>query len=591
MTVNRETNQRTAGEVIADHLIEEGVPYVCGIPGHGDMGIFDALKERESKLRTIQVRHEQSAGHIADAYYRVSGKPLATVTSIGPGSVNLAMALATAYVDSQAVISITGGVQTYMEGTGVLQEIERQRDADFPSVLRPVTKRSFSVHRSDQMQRVMHRAFNVALSGRPGPVHIDVPIDLQSHWGDPAPMDAGVHRATHKTIQPDPDAIDQIAAILASSKRPVILAGGGCIQSGAAEALLKLAMQLQIPVVTTMMGKSVFPEDHPLSAEHTGSNGTICGNHFTSTADVLLAVGTRFAEQTSSSYVDGMSFRIPGCQLLHVDIDEREIGKNYPVTVGVVGDARSSLEAISAAMGDHKSTSSERESYLAEIAEWRERWLSAIQSRWSPDVLSMSRALAVLRDVLPREAIVIASAGYPQIKMFQEFQTYEPRTWLTSGGYSTMGFTVPAALGAKLARPDVPVVGVAGDGDFLMTIQELALAVQENIPVVYLVLNNSGWVSIRDFQNGMFGEGREFGVDFRTRDGELVTPDFALVAKGFGCHSEKVLTLDELAPAIERALASGGPAVVEAIIDRTYEFTGGVDSGHWDLPAPDYLIH
>ena len=583
--------QRTAGEVVVDYLIEEGVPYVCGIPGHGDMGIFDALKERTNSLRTIQVRHEQSAGHIADAYYRTSGKPLATVTSIGPGSANLAMSLATAYVDSQAVISITGGVQTYMEGTGVLQEIERQRDADFPNVLRPVTKRSFSVHRSDQMLRVMHRAFNEALSGRPGPVHIDVPIDLQSQWGTSAPMDYGQHRATHATVLPDPDAIDQIAELLTRAKRPVILAGGGCVQSGAGPALRELAERLRVPVVTTMMGKSVFPEDHVLSAEHTGSNGTICGNHFTSTADVLLAVGTRFAEQTSSSYVDGKSFHIPGCKLLHVDIDPREIGKNYPVTVGVVGDARSSIEGILAAVGTPAAPTSERESYLAEIQEWRQRWRDAIESRWSAGVLSMSRALAVLRESLPRDAVVIASAGYPQIKMFQEFPTYEPRTWMTSGGYSTMGFTVPGAIGAKLARPDVPVVGVAGDGDFLMTIQELALAVQEGIPVVYLVLNNSGWVSIRDFQNGMFGEGRAFAVDFRNRQGDLVTPDFATIAKGFGCHAEKVLELDDLAPAIGRALASNGPAVVEAIIERTFEFTGGVDSGHWDLPVPDYLTH
>jgi acetolactate synthase-1/2/3 large subunit len=581
--------KRTGGEIIADQLINEGVPYVCGIPGHGDMGVFDALKDRSNAVRMIQVRHEQSAGHIADAYYRASGKPLATVTSIGPGSVNLAMALATAYVDSQAVISITGGVQTYMEGTGVLQELERQRDADFPNVMRPVTKRSISVHRPDQMQRAMNRAFNVALTGRPGPVHIDVPIDVQSEWGEDHVMDDGRHRATHSRIHPDPDGIDKIAEILASARRPVILAGGGCVHAGASGELQRLAEMLQAPVVTTMMGKSVFPEDHPLSAEHTGSNGTVCGNHFTSTADVLLAVGTRFAEQTSSSYMDGKSFHIPGTRLLHIDIDPREIGKNYPVEVGLVGDARISIAALADALGKRKLIDTERERYLDEIKEWRQRWTDAIQKRWSPGVLSMSRGIAVLRDVLPREAIVIASAGHPQIQMFQEFPTYVPRTWLTSGGYSTMGFTVPAAIGAKLAQPGVPVVGVAGDGDFLMTIQELAVAVQEDLPVVYVVFNNFGWVSIRDFQNGMFGQGREYGVEFRNRRGDLVGPDFTAVAKGFGCYAERVIELDDFAGALGRAMASQGPSVLEVMVDRTARYTEGVNSGHWDLPVPAYL--
>lgn len=580
--------KRTGGEVIADHLISEGVPYVCGIPGHGDMGVFDALKDRSESLRMIQVRHEQSAGHIADAHFRASGKPLATVTSIGPGSMNLAVALATAYVDSQAVIAITGGVQTYMEGTGVLQELERQHDADFPAVMRPVTKRSISVLRPDQMQRAMNRAFNVALTGRPGPVHLDVPIDVQSEWGDDHVIDGGRHRATHVQVRPDPDGIERMAEILASARRPAILAGGGCIHAGASEELRRLAELLQAPVVTTMMGKSVFPEDHSLSAEHTGSNGTLCGNHFTSTADVLLAVGTRFAEQTSSSYLDGKSFTIPGTRLLHIDIDPREIGKNYPVEVGLVGDACTSLAALCDALGE-RPVDSERTRYLDQIREWRQRWTDVVRERWSPDVLSMSRAIAVLREALPREAIVIASAGHPQIQMFQEFPTYEPRTWLTSGGYSTMGFTIPAAIGAKLARPDLPVVGVAGDGDFLMTIQELALAVQEDLAVVYVVFNNIGWVSIRDFQNGMFGQGREYGVEFRNRRGELVSPDFTAVAKGFGCFAEKVTELEQLSGAIGRAMASQGPSVLEVMVDRTARFTEGSNNGHWDLPAPAYL--
>ncbi|MBS1888724.1 MAG: thiamine pyrophosphate-binding protein [Actinobacteria bacterium] len=579
---------RTGGEIIADQLIAEGVPYVLGIPGHGDMGVFDALKDRTDKIKAIQVRHEQSAGHIADAYYRVKGEPLATVTSIGPGSANLASALATAYVDSQALIAITGAVQTYMDGTGVLQEIERQRDADFSSTLRPITKRGYYPHRVDQVQRALNRAFNVALTGRPGPVHVEMPIDLQSHSAATDPINEGRHRATHTAVGPDPAGIEAIATVLASAERPVILAGGGCVHARAHAELRELAELLGAPVITTMMGKGVFPEDHPLCAQHTGSNGTACGNHMARTADVLLAVGTRFAEQTSSSFKHGESFSIPPTKVLHIDVDPREIGKNYPVDVGVVSDARTGLAALVAALAGRAFP--DRSAYHAELAEQRAQWDKMIRDRWVDGAISLTKSIAVLREVMPREGIVIASAGHPQIQMFQEYPAYEPRTWLTPGGYSTMGFTVPAAIGAKLAAPDVPVVGVAGDGDFLMSIQELALIAQLDLPVVYLVMNNTGWTSIRDFQRGLFGEDRAFFTEFRGTDGELISPDFTAIAKGFGLDGVKVEAFDDLKPALERAIASNRPVVVEAIQDRDPANTTGINSGHWDLPKPDYLV-
>jgi acetolactate synthase I/II/III large subunit len=582
-------SSRTGGEIVADALIEERVPYVLGIPGHGDMGVFDAFKDRTDRIETIQVRHEQSAGHIADAYYRVKGEPLATITSIGPGSANMAMALATAYVDSQAMIAVTGAVQTYMDGCGVLQEIERQRDADFSSTLRPVVKRGFYPHRVDQVQRVMHRAFNSAITGRPGPVHIELPIDVQSHAAEIPDMDYGNHRATHTAVRPDPDGIEQIAAILSTAKRPVILAGGGCIAARAHKELREVAELLGAPVITTMMGKGVFPEDHPLCAQHTGANGTAVGNHVARTADVILAIGTRFAEQNASSYVHGQSFSIPGTTLLHIDIDPREIGKNYPTEVGVVSDARTGLAELLPALRERKSAFPDLSGYRAELASEKAKWDEAVRGRWTESGLSLTKSLATLRELMPREGIVIASAGHPQIQAFQEYHAYEPRTWLTPGGYSTMGFTVPAAIGAKLAAPDVPVVGVAGDGDFLMTLQELALAVQLGINVVYLVMNNAGWTSIRDFQRGLFGEDRAFFTEFRGRRGDLQTPDFTQIAQGFGATGIQVESFDQLRPALERALATEGPVVVEAMQDRDPANTTGINNGFWDLPKPAYL--
>lgn len=581
---------RTGGEIIADQLISERVPYVLGIPGHGDMGIFDALKDRTSKIQAIQVRHEQSAGHIADAYFRVAGRPLATVTSIGPGSANLATALATAYVDSQAFVAITGAVQSYMDGTGVLQEIERQRDADFSSMLRPITKRGFYPHRVDQVQRALNRAFNVAVTGRPGPVHIEMPIDLQSYSADALPIDEGRHRATHGTVRPDEDGIEEIAVQLMSARRPVLLIGGGCVHARAEAEVRQLAELLKAPVVTTMMGKGVFPEDHPLCAQHTGSNGTLCGNHMTRSADVILAIGTRFAEQTSSSFQEGASFSVASTRFLHIDLDPREIGKNYPIEVGVVSDAKTGIAALIEALADRVDRLPDRDEYLVELSEKRAEWAHILETRRTIDGISLSKAIATLREVMPRNGIAVSSAGHPQIQMFQEYLAYEPRTWMTPGGYSTMGFTVPAVIGAKLAAPDVPVVGLAGDGDFLMSIQELALVAQLNLPVVYVVMNNIGWTSIRDFQRNLFGEDRSFFTEFRTSGGELITPDFADVAQGFGIKSARVDQIDQLKPALARAIAADEPVVIEVMQDRDPAHTEGVNSGFWDLPVPDYLV-
>jgi acetolactate synthase-1/2/3 large subunit len=580
----------TGGEILAEYLIAEGCPFVCGIPGHGDMGIFDAFKDRADRIDVVAPRHEQSAVHIADAFYRASGRMLATITSIGPGSANTVMGLATAYVDSIPVLAVTGGPQTYMYGRGVLQELERQHDGDFPSVVRPVVKRSFTSFRPDQVADHVARAFNVALTGRPGPVHIEMPMDVQAEAVDTDVPEPARRRPSGR-VHGDPGEIAVAAALLAAAERPVILAGGGCVQAEAAPELRALAERLSAAVVATMTSKGVFPEDHPLSAEHTGANGTLCGNHLTRTADVILAVGTRFAEQTCSSYVPGQSFSIPPTRIVHVDIDPYEIGKNYPTEVGIVADAKTGLADLLAAVEEHRSgTDPDRAAYRAEIAARKAEWREAIRARWVEGHLSMSRVLAAIRDGAPRETIVIASAGHPQIQTFQEFLSYEPRTALSPGGYSTMGFSLPAAIGAKLAQPDRPVIALAGDGDTLMTVQELSLAAELGVPIVLACLNNSGWVSIRDFQRGMYGESRAFSVEFRRRRGsELMPVDFVQVARGMNCDGVAVTEPGEIAGALQRALAADAPFVIDFRLAREPRDTEGINAGHWDLPKPAYL--
>lgn len=580
----------TGGEIVAEYLIAEGVPYVCGIPGHGDMALFDAFKDRADRIEVIAPKHEQTAAHIADAYFRASGRPLATMTSIGPGSVNQFTGLSTAHVDSIPVIAFTGGPQTYMLGRGVLQEIERgDVDNSFPDALRPFVKRGWNVQHTHLLADVLPRAFNSALTGRPGPVHIELPMDVQAQAVDVDLPSPAARRSAGRT-RPDADQVERAAELLLGAHRPVILAGGGCLNAEAAAELRAVAELLNAAVVATMMGKGVFPEDHPLAAEHTGANGTLLGNHMTREADVILAVGTRFAEQTSSSYVPGQSFSIPGTRLIHFDIDPREIGKNYPTEVGAVCDARSGLADLLDALHDrHGRDPVPREEYRGEIADRRSRWHEAQRARWT-DKLSMSRVLHGVRDAAPREAIAIASAGHPQIQAFQEFLSYEPRTWLSPGGYSTMGYTLPAAIGAQLAQPDRPVIGFAGDGDLQQTIQELAVAAELGTPIVIACLNNTGWLSIRDFQRGMFGEGRAFSVEFRSRKGDRLMPvDYVAIAKAFNCEAERVSEAGEIAGAMERALSSGGPYLVEFDLSRVPQDTEGINAGHWDLPKPEYL--
>jgi acetolactate synthase-1/2/3 large subunit len=339
-----------------------------------------------------------------------------------------------------------------------------------------------------------------------------------------------------------------------------------------------------------MMGKGAFPEDHPLSGFHGGSKGTICGNTLTSTADLVLAVGVRFADESTSSYRHGATYTIPPTRLIQMDIDPTEIGKNYPVEVGIVTDARAGLAALWEWLRVNKVSASDRQQYRIEIKQLREAWLAQVrqlaQSDHSP--VTISRLIAELRAFLPRDGIVVTSSGNVQAQWFQEAMVFEPKTNLTAGGFSTMGWSVPAALGAKLAAPDRMIVGLVGDGDFLMTSQELATAVQYDIAVVYVVVNNMGWIAIRDLQAAVYGEERAIGAEFLRRK-EPISPDLSALARAFGCHAERISEPGEVRPALECAFKSGLPAVVEVMVERNYPLSGSPAVGWWDVPVPTYL--
>jgi acetolactate synthase-1/2/3 large subunit len=572
----------TGGEIVARTLTNYGVEYAAGIPGHGVWALLDGFLQDEPAVRVFQVFHEQSAVHIADGYYRACGRPMAAVTSIGPGAANTVMGLATAFADSTAVLAITGGPALHMKGHGTMQELERYRANDFPRVVEPVTKRHWEVATVGELPFVLHRAFNSMLTGRPGPVHVEVPMDIQA-----AAADVDLHdlerRLPRGRLHPDPDAIEAAARLLRDARRPVLVVGGGVITAEAAPQLRALAEALSAPVVTTWNGKGGFPEDHRLFAGAVGQTGTIPANAIAADADVLVAVGCRFTDWSASSYRKGVSFSVPPGKLIHIDIDPHEIGKNYPAEVGIVSDAQPALAGLVAAVG---SSGADTDDHLRELdalkAEWSAQQATRLDSEQTP--FTSQRPLRDLRRVMDRDGIIVAGSGNTQGAVKQSFPVYEPRTHLTSGSYSSMGWAVPAAIGAKLARPDRQVACVVGDGDFLQTVQELGVCVQNQIPVVFLVQNNAGYMSIRGGQRKIMD--RHVLSEF-SRNGSAYSVDIAALGRGFGVESWRVDDSAELEPTLARAFASGGPALVEVTTSR--DAAGPWVPGWWDFPVPAYI--
>ena len=580
----------TGGEIIVESLIRQGMPYAVAIPGHGCLALVDAFIGRD-RIKLIPCMQELAGVHLADGYYRASGRPLAVITSIGPGAVNTAIGAANAFVDSVPALIITGSAHTHMRGKGLLQEIERTHDANFARVLEPVVKRAWSADSAERLPTIMARAFNSMMTGRRGPAHIDLPMDVQAASADvrlPDPI-----KSLPRGRQPgDPAAISAAAELIARAKRPVILVGGGVRAAGAESELLKLAEAAGAAVTTTLMGKGSFPETHPLAAWLGGSKGTTVGNWANSTADVIVAVGCRFADETASSYKEGVTFSIPPTKLIQIDLDPTEIGKNYPVEVGIVGDAREVLRAVATEVTDRRNNADWRSSaFVKELAKKREQWLRRVAklqaSKKTP--VTISAALAEIRAALPAEAVVVTSSGNVQAHLLQEFPFTVPGTCVSAGGFSTMGWALPAALGVKLARPEATVAALVGDGDFMMTMQEMATAVQLGLKVVAVVLDNSGWLAIKDLQMAVFGRDRAMGTDFTDPSGKPYSPDFKATARAFGWSAFGAARPGEVGPAINKALRAGGPALVHVKVNRVFPHSGSPAVGWWDVPVPTYL--
>ena len=568
---------------IADFLVQQKVPYLFGVCGHGILGLLDGLFDRQEDIKTISVHHEAVAGFMAEAYFRITQKPVATYTSCGPGSANLILAIAAAFADSSAMLNITGNVPTGQWNRGPFQETGKYFQGDFVNVLRPYVKRSFQPTRADMLPLALRQAFALMTNGRPGPVHIDVPLNVfvepvEEHVSQP-----DNHWPLTEWSRPaaDPASVDEAIRLLHRAARPVIVVGHGVELSGAEPELLMLAEKLRIPVATTPFGKGVFDPRHALSLGPTGRNGSYMANAACRNADVILALGTRFDDRATSAWLPGFTYNIPQSKLIHVDIDPTEIGRNFRPEIGIIADAKLFLQQLLAARG--ADADSGRSAWLERIDGWRKRWAAATTPPRTSDAVPIrpERAVAELRKAVPADGIVLADVGIHHNWLVAEWEAWKTRTFLQTWGFASMGFAVAGALGAKLAAPDKPVVSLCGDGAFMMNASAVLTAVEYEIPVVWLVWNNFGYCAIRDQQRGYFGSDREIATSFTDVNGKLYSADYAMMAKSMGAEGVTVEKPADLGPQLEAAIASGRPTVLDVRIDREIR---PLATGSWDLP-------
>jgi len=574
------------GDLISDFLIQEGVPYVFGICGHGNVGLLDALYERQDKIKLISPRHEQVAGHMADAYFRVSHKPVATLTSCGPGSCNLVMATACASADSSAYYAITANVPTSQFNRGPFQESYRNQAAEFPVVLRPYVKRTFQPTRVDMLPLALRQSWNLMLAGRPGPVNLDVPFNLFQEEDDvtllPSDRKNGFPRPGAS-----PDDIRQVMDLIQAAERPAFFVSHGVTLAEAGPELQRVAEMLDIPVITSPNGFGVLPMPHRLAIGFIGRNGAYAANQVGRHCDLLITVGARFDDRSSSSWIPGYSWNIPPTKLVHVDIDPAEIGRNYPVTLGIMADAKVFLGQLGQEAAHRKAHGRRFAAWQAQIEGWKREWDEFTRPNFnlSGAPLRPERVVTEVRKALPRNGIISLDSGVHHNWFMQFWEAPEPQCMLNSWGFSAMGFGVSGILGAKLAAPHRPCIAVIGDGGFTMTPHVLATAVEYDIPCVWLVWNNYSWAAIRDIQLGMFG-GREIGTGFYAGPERApYNPDFAAMARSYGVEGIAVKHSDQLGDALRHAIALGKPCVLDVHVDDKIKPPG---TGTWQLPPTPF---
>jgi acetolactate synthase-1/2/3 large subunit len=574
--------ERKGGDVIAEFLVREEIPYVFGICGHGNIGLLDSLREVQDRVKLVSPRHEQTAAHMADGFFRVSHRPAATLTSTGPGSANLIMALAVAQTDSSAVFSITANVPTSQFNRGPFQELNLHHQADFNNVIKPVVKRSFQPTRVEMLPLALRQAATTMTSGRPGPVNVDIPYNLFMETAEVTEEPAWNGYLSRRSGASEAD-VETALGWLIAAERPVIFIGHGVALSVAEAELAALARRLRVPVISSPNGMGCIDMSDPLSLGFIGRNGAYPANQAGRHADLVLAIGARFDDRSASSWMPGYSWNFPACRLIHVDVDHGEIGRNYPPDLGILADAQAFLRQLLSGL-DRRGGDGERlGAWWREIKGWRAEWAAFVkpgfETHSSP--IRPERIVADCRAVLPDDAIISLDSGIHHNWFMQFWEARRPRAMLNSWGYSGMGFGVSSILGAKLAAPDRPCVSICGDGGFTMTPHVLCTAAEYDIPAIWVVWNNFAWAAIRDLQYAYF-DGREYGTGFyHGPNREPYNPDFAAWARAAGVDGYTVTRSQDFAGALEQAVAANRPALIDVHVDANIRPPG---TGAWELP-------
>jgi acetolactate synthase I/II/III large subunit len=562
----------TAAEALVAQLGSYGVEHVFGTCGHTNIAVLDALGR--SDIRFVIARHEQAAAHAADGYARMTGKPGVLLVHVGPGMMNAVTGVATAALDSVPLITIAGDVPSYFSGRHPHQEVNLHADADQTAIYRPFVKRAWHVHRAEDLARFTERAFWTATSGRPGAVLLNVPMDVFSRQ-----VPAAAHPLAGHPPGPALSHVDaqRIAELIAHAERPLIYLGGGLRGEAGRAALLRLAEHLDIPIAHSLMAKGTVADRHPLVLGMTGFWGLDFTNKYALHADVVLAVATRFAETDASSWHPDYTWRFPPGKLIQIDIDPAEIGRNYPVEIGAVADATLAAGAIADAATELRAT--RRPELRATIAAERRQLFAASRDRGRANdfPLRPERILADVRDVLPDDTVLVTDVGWNKNGVAQCYELPPEGRFITPGGLSTMGFGPAAAIGVQLAAPDRVVVALIGDGGMSAQLPAVPMAVEQGLPVIFLVMNNRAHGTIADLQAANFG--RSYGCEFRDRDGEPYSPDFAAYGRACGADGYLVEDPGGLANALREAVRRRRPAVLDVPMRNEPVPT----PGHWNI--------
>ena len=563
---------RIASYLLTDYLERLGVEVIFGLCGHTIIGFLDALGK--SRIRYISTRHEQVAAHAADGYARASGKVGVLLTHLGPGLTNAATGVANAALDSIPMVVIAGDIPSYYYGRHPHQEVNLHQDADQFQIFRPFCKRVYRVDNVTDLPRIVERAFHLAQTGRPGPVLVDVPMDIFS-----ADLDIDAFAKTPPEIAKsgiDPATTARIVDALATSRRPVLYAGGGVLSARATTELRLLAEALQVPVAHTLMGKGCLPHDHPLLLGQSGFWGTPIANEKCRTADLIVAIGTRLAEANSSSWDPRFTFSIPPTRLIHIDADVAEIGRNYQTELGVVADARLALASLAdEARGKRHA---DRGPLNEEIARGRKEFGGNWAGQWTSDQFPLrpERILSELRQAAPADAFIVTDVGWNKNGVGQQFPIDVAGAFITPSGLATMGFGPAAALGVKVAQPSRHAIALVGDGGFSANPSVVATAMEAGLHVIWLVMDNSAFGTIAGLEEMHYGT--TFGCVFEC-DGKPYHVDYAAMARAFGADGVLITAADQLGPALQTALASGRPTVIQVPMENAPTPT----PGHWDI--------